>query len=200
MTQYTVEPDEDLDLGQDDDAEVIEDTLPMRLSRMSLRELQVEAKKRELSGAGNTTVLISRITNYEDNGGVVPEQDLASNYLKPGVAAAPPEPTFTETPAAGVTDSASAPAAGQPRRKQKTGFFEETNVFRAEFPLGPRGSLDDATHMQFIEETHNAAREAGFRPMGAPYAGHRFGYSQIQVPGQAPMKSVIYEVHARKEE
>lgn len=196
-TEFEVE--DDVDLGLED--EVIEDTLQMRLSRLRIQQLRQEATGRGLSGAGNTADLIARITAYEDNGGVVPEGDLVRpEDLKPGVAPQPVVPPTVEAPAAGVTDSASAPAAGGPRKKQKVGFFEETNLFRAEFPLGPRGSIDDPTHYQFIEETHNAARAAGFRSLGAPLAGKRFGFSTIQVPGQAPMKSVIYEVHARKEE
>jgi hypothetical protein len=187
----------DLDLELDEAPEL---SLEQQLSRMRIQDLRQEATRRGLSGGGNTPTLIGRIVTYEDNGGVIPEGDVLE--LKPGIAPSPVEPT-TQQPAAGEVNSASAPAAGNPpsRRtsRQKTGFFEGTNTYRSEFPLGPRGTIDDTTHMQFIEDTHAAAVNDGYRSLGAPHAGKRIGWSTINVNGQL-MKSVIYEVYARQVE
>ncbi len=208
MVDHMVEDDLNLDLE-----DVPELTLEQQLSRLRIHELRQEATRRGLSGGGNAPSLISRIVSYEENGGVIPEEDAVE--LKPGYAPSPVEPT-TQQPAAGEVNSASAPAAGEPRGsgffvgdplsratvkapRQKVGFFAGTNTYRAEFPLGPRGTIDDATHFQFIEDTHNAARADGYRSLGAPHAGKRVGRSEINVNGQR-MQSVVYEVFAREVE
>lgn len=193
-----VTSEEELDLGQDE--EVIEQTREQELSHLGLRDLQRLAKEKGLSGAGKSYELINRIVTFEETG-IIPDGETFD--LKPGFTASPPEPSVTaasQTPAtAGV--SAAPAVAGPIRRpaKQKTGFFENSNTFRAEFPVGPRGTIDDATHMQFIEDTHNAARAAGYRSLGAPHAGKRVGKSVMMVEGR-PMQTVVYEVHARIEE
>lgn len=191
----------ELDLGQDEPDEVIpEPTLGQKLSRMNRQQLMQEIRDRELPGNGTNVELIQRIEAYEENGKVLPERDYTD--LKPGLAPAPPEPT-TQPSAAGEVNSASAPAADAPParpQRQKVGFFAATNTYRAEFPVGPRGTLDDATHMEYIESTHNAARAEGYIPKGAPHAGTRVGRSVIEMPDGSKMASVIYEVFARREE
>jgi hypothetical protein len=182
--------DSDLDLEQE-------------LSRMTLRELQQLCKDPTygLSAAGRTSELIARIVAFE-NGEPL---DADALELKPGTAPAPVAPPVV---AASVADPITGPATSSApaetvkapvKIKQKTGFFPATNTFRAEFPLGPRATLDDATHFQFIEETHNAAAAAGYRTKGAPLAGTRIGYSVIRTEN-GNMRSVIYETCAREVE
>jgi hypothetical protein len=204
-----VESDDDLNLGQDD-GPVIEPTFEQQLSRMNLRQLQIEAKDRGLSGAGSTADLIARINTYEETGGVIPDPAAqAGTALKSGIAPAPVEPTPAPAPmqpAVGEVKSASAPAAGsaQPKSRQRTGFFPDMNVYRAETPIGgPLGSTeppDDNAHMRLIEEAHQIARKAGYHTRGYPNAGKRIGFASINVPGQGRMRTVIYEVFAREEE
>lgn len=192
---------DDLDLDQD---EPIEITREQELSRLPLRALQKIAKEDYgLSAAGKSHELISRIVKFEETG-IIPENEMGE--LKPGVAPSPVEPTAlppvvgaSEAPAPAGVSAASAGAG--PRKKappQKTGFFPDLNVYRVEFPIGPRGSIDDATHMQFIEDAHTTARQAGYRTLGAPHAGVRVGRSTMNVNG-APMATAVYEVCAREE-
>lgn len=210
----SIEADDDLDLNPEADAAdeaPIELTREQQLSRLSLRELQLICKRPEynLSAAGRTTELIARIVKFEEEG-MIDGPDLAADP-KPGVAPTPVEPT-TIPGAPGGGTSAGVPPAPTPAdpptsgvrsairpAKQKVGYFEATNTFRAEFPLGPRAQIDDPTHFQFIADTHTAAREAGYAPRGGETIGTRAGFSVIRTDS-GPMRSVIYEVHVRQPE
>lgn len=197
--------DDDLDLNPDD--EPVEVTREQELSRMPLRQLQQLAKANGLSGAGRTHELISRIVSFEETG-IIPEGEPLE--LKAGNAPSPTEPTAAELSAAlnqrapttntapGPVGVSAAPAGPGKKAPQKTGFFPDLNVYRAEFPLGPRGTIDDTTHFQFIEDSHGAARRDGYRTLGYPNAGRRVGRSTMMING-APMATVVYEVYAREE-
>jgi hypothetical protein len=206
MTDVLAETD--LDLDPEEDEAPIELTREQELSRKTLRELQQICKDPAygLSAAGRATDLIARIVAFEN--GEPLGADAIDPNPKPGIAPTPVAPTVTPAsalitgpvaPVAPADVPAAAPVKATPAPKQKTGFFEATNTYRAEFPLGPRATIDDPTHYQFIEETHNAARAAGYRPKGAPYAGTRVGFSVIRTENGA-MRSVIYEVCAREVE
>lgn len=207
MTHPAVEVDDDLALDPEGDAAEapIQLTREQELSRKTLRELQQICKDPayNLSAAGRTTELIARIVKFEEEG-LIDGPDLMADP-KPGVAPSPPEPTANPGVPGAVT-SAGAPAsapADPPRPvrpvKQKVGYFEATNTFRAEFPLGPRAQIDDPTHFQFIADTHAAAKEAGYAPRGGETIGSRTGFSAIRTDS-GPMRSVIYEVHVRQPE
>lgn len=196
MTFPTVETEDELDLNPDAEPP-IELTREQELSRLSLRELQQICKDPAygLSAAGKTTELIARIVKFEEEG-LIDGPDLNADP-KPGIAPSPPEPT-AQAPAA-PAPPAPAPAATVRPVKQKVGYFEATNTFRAEYPLGPRAQIDDPTHFQFIADTHTAARNAGYQPRGGETIGSRVGFSAIRTDS-GPMRSVIYEVHVRQPE
>jgi len=202
---------DDFDPAADAADTPVELTLEQRLSRMGLRELQQEAKGRGLSGAGNTAQLVGRIVDYEANGGIIPEEPPME--LKPGIAPAPTgnppaapapgnahlAPAATTAAPADVVPPASAGSTTPAARSlpSKTGFRPDMNTWRSELTLGPRGTIDDATHFQFIEDTHNEARQAGYRSKGAPHAGKRVGRSSISTGDGRRITTVIYEVSVR---
>jgi hypothetical protein len=192
----------DLDDFNPDDEAPVELTLEQKLSQLNLRQLQQEAKARGLSGAGSTVDLIGRITAYENEGGIIPEEPNLG--LKPGVAPAPADLSVaapgpgnshltTTRAAADVVPPSSAAQTTMKALPSKTGYREVTNTWRTEFPIGSRNQIDDATHFQFIEDTHADATKNGFRTKGAPYAGKRVGRSSITVDGRS-ITTAIYEV------
>lgn len=184
MTPVTTEPD----LGLESDTPV-ELTLEQRLSKLSRTELMAECRNRGLPITGATTALIARIVRFDENDGIYSDDPLADAPPVVVTAVVPP-PAAAQAPAGEVASAPAGPAPAPPVR-QKTGFFPKTNTFRAEIPIGPR-KIDDETHFACIQGTHDAALEAGYATRGAPWAGHRVGYSAFQ-----GMRSVIYEVSVR---
>ncbi len=85
------------------------------------------------------------------------------------------------------------PAAGMVVGKQKVGLFP--SGYRVEHLVGPR-PIDDVSHFQLLEDTHNRAREAGYRTKGAPYAGLRVGYAA----DDRGNRTAIYEVSVHLED
>lgn len=186
MTPVTAEPD--LSLDSDTPVEL---TLEQQLSKLSRTELMAECRNRSLPITGSTTALIARIVRFEENGGILQDDPLTDAPQVVVAAVVPPPVVAAQAPAGEVASAPAGPAPATPPARQKTGFFEKTNTFRAEIPIGPR-TIDDETHFACIKGTHDAAAEAGFTTRGAPWAGHRVGYSTFQ-----GMRSAIYEVSVR---
>lgn len=196
-----VEPDLDLDPEAEAPAE---ETREQQLSHLSLRELQQLCKREEynLPANGKTTELIARIIKFEEEGIIDGDDPLPLKAAPPppaAPAAAPAPPAPPAAPAAPEPAVAAQPPAGGRPAKQKVGFFEHMNTYRVEFPLGPRAQIDDPTHFQFIQDTHEAARAAGYTTKGYPAGGERKGFSVIRTDN-GPIRSVIYEVPARLED
>lgn len=85
-----------------------------------------------------------------------------------------------EAPGAGM-DASSAPGYHNPR-----------GSYRHHIPVEGT-EISDQDHMQYLEQTHQAARELGYRTRGAPHAGHRIGF----VTGEDGQLNAIYEISAR---
>ncbi len=208
MTSVDQEVEPDLDLDPEAEAP-IEETREQQLSHLSLRELQQICKSPEynLPANGKTTELIARIIRFEEEGIIDGDGPLPLKAAPPPPVAAAPAAPAPAAPAAQASPTpAPAPPAATPpappsgrQPKQKIGFFEAINTYRAEFPLGPRAQIDDPTHFQFIQDTHEAARAAGYTTKGYPAGGERKGFSVIRTDS-GPMRSVIYEVPARLED
>lgn len=161
-------------------------------------ELIEMCRQRELAVSGTKEELIARLTQWELQ--QVAQQPLGSDLpIHPDEDPISPDEDDDDEAQAdpeqqpGVVDDASSTPGAPPPEGYVNGLF------RAVHPTLSR-QIDDARHMQFIAATHEAAQRAGLHTRGAPWAGHRVGFTVITEPNGMPVLAAIYEVAARQDD